>query len=107
MHSWKRMVELLELVDRPKTLGFQADMAHTMLFTLGCNAPEDRLVPENFAFNPVVLTEAYRNMSNRLRPYTTDLHIAHNPGTVKGSGAHDPTGPRCLPTSPHAILDIV
>ena len=28
--------------DRPKTLGFQADMAHTLLFTLGYNAPEDR-----------------------------------------------------------------
>jgi sugar phosphate isomerase/epimerase len=34
MHSWKRMVELLELVDRPQTLGFQADMAHTLLYTL-------------------------------------------------------------------------
>jgi sugar phosphate isomerase/epimerase len=27
MHSWRRNVELLEMVDRPKTLGFQADMA--------------------------------------------------------------------------------
>ena len=48
MHSWKRNVELLELVDRPKTLGFQADMAHTLLFTLGYNAPEDRLLPDGF-----------------------------------------------------------
>ena len=48
MHSWRRNVELLELVGRPKTLGFQADMAHTMLFTMGYNAPEDRLLPENF-----------------------------------------------------------
>ena len=32
--------------DRPKTLGFQADMAHTLLFTLGYNAPEDRILPE-------------------------------------------------------------
>ena len=31
-----------------KTLGFQADMAHTLLFTLGYNAPEDRLLPEDF-----------------------------------------------------------
>src|SRR5438045_3424135 len=37
MHSWKRMVQLLELVDRPKTIGFQADMAHTLLFTMGYN----------------------------------------------------------------------
>src|ERR1041384_2337663 len=41
MHSWRRNVELLEMVGRPKTLGFQADMAHTMLFTMGFNAPED------------------------------------------------------------------
>ena len=30
---------------RPKTLGFQADMAHNMLFTMGYNAPEDALLP--------------------------------------------------------------
>ena len=38
--------ELLEMVGRPKTLGFQADMAHTMLYTLGYNAPEHRVLPE-------------------------------------------------------------
>ena len=48
MHGWKHMVELLELVDRPKTLGFQADMAHTMLYTLGYNSPESRLLPAGF-----------------------------------------------------------
>ena len=48
MHSWRHNVELLEMVDRPKTLGFQADMAHTMLFTMGYNAPEDRLLPDDF-----------------------------------------------------------
>ena len=47
MHSWKRMVQLLELTDRPGTLGFQADMAHTLLYTLGYNAPEDRILPQN------------------------------------------------------------
>ncbi|MBO0862795.1 MAG: TIM barrel protein, partial [Chloracidobacterium sp.] len=34
MHSWKYLDELLEEVGRPETLGIQADMAHTMLFTL-------------------------------------------------------------------------
>src|SRR5271168_1092679 len=48
MHGWKRMVELLETVDRPGTLGFQADMAHTLLYTLGVNAPEDRILPSTF-----------------------------------------------------------
>src|SRR5579872_1819773 len=41
MHSWRRNLELMEMVNRPQTLGFQADMAHTMLFTMGYNAPED------------------------------------------------------------------
>ena len=48
MHSWKRMVELLELVDRPKTLGFQADMAHTLLFTMGYNAPRIASCPRAY-----------------------------------------------------------
>ena len=52
MHSWKRMLELLEMVDRPGTLGFQADMAHTLLFTMGCNAPEDRILPEGLSTGP-------------------------------------------------------
>src|SRR6266496_3124652 len=38
MHSWREMVKLLELTDRPATVGFQADMAHTLLYTLGYNA---------------------------------------------------------------------
>ncbi len=46
MHSWKRMTELLEMVNRPKTLGFQADMAHTLLFMLGCNAPRTASCPK-------------------------------------------------------------
>ena len=48
MHSVKRNVELLEQVGRPETVGFQADMAHTLLFTMGYNAPDDRILPENF-----------------------------------------------------------
>ena len=47
MHSWKHMVDLLEQVDRPETLGFQADMAHTLLYTLGYNSPEDRDAAED------------------------------------------------------------
>ena len=39
MHSWKHMVELLEMVGRPRTLGFQADMAHTLLYTHGLQRP--------------------------------------------------------------------
>ena len=47
MHTWKAMIDMLEAVDRPQTLGFQADMAHTLLYTLGYNAPKARLLPAN------------------------------------------------------------
>jgi sugar phosphate isomerase/epimerase len=108
MHSWRHMVELLELVDRPKTLGFQADMAHTMLFTLGYNAPEDRILPENFDWSRQdELAEAYRTMARRLRPWTIDFHVAQNDATVKGSGSHDKTGRHCPPNDPNGKLDIV
>ncbi len=108
MHSWKRMVELLELVDRPRTLGFQADMAHTLLYTLGYNAPEDRILPENFDWSDQsVLDDAIRTMTNALRPWTIDFHIAQNDATVKGSGSHDKTGRHCLPRDPNGKMDIV
>lgn len=107
MHSWRRNVELLEMVGRPKTLGFQADMAHTMLFTMGWNAPEDRLLPEDFDFRGPGLEEAYRKVATALRPWTIDFHVAQNDGTVKGSGSHDKTGHHCQPRDPNGKLDIV
>jgi sugar phosphate isomerase/epimerase len=108
MHSWKSMVELLELVGRPETLGFQADMAHTMLFTMGYNAPEARILPENFDWSQQdVLADAYRKMAASLRPWTIDFHVAQNDATVKGSGSHDKTGRHCPPNDPNGKLDIV
>ena len=107
MHSWKRNVELLEQVNRPKTLGFQADMAHTLLFTLGYNAPEDRLLPDPFDWtSPGALDDALKTMTRALRPWTIDFHVAQNDATVKGSGSHDKTGRHCLPTDPNGKLDI-
>ena len=107
MHSWRRNVELLEMVDRPQTLGFQADMAHTMLFTMGYNAPEDALLPENFDWNQDKLSAAYRKMADALRPWTIDFHVAQNDGSVKGSGSHDKTGRHCQPTDPNGKLNVV
>ncbi|MEO8026136.1 MAG: TIM barrel protein [Bryobacteraceae bacterium] len=108
MHSWRRNVELLEMVGRPETLGFQADMAHTMLFTLGYNAPEDALLPADFDWSrSEELAEAYRKMASALRPWTIDFHVAQNDGTVKGSGSHDKTGRHCLPFDPNGRMDIV
>ncbi len=108
MHSWRRNVELLEQVGMPKTVGFQADMAHTMLFTMGYNAPEDRLLPEDFDWSQGDrLAAAYREMARALRPWTFDFHVAQNDGTVKGSGSHDITGHHCQPLDPNGKLDIV
>jgi sugar phosphate isomerase/epimerase len=108
MHSWRRNIELLEMVNRPKTLGFQADMAHTMLFTMGYNAPEDRLLPDNFDWSQRdELRAAYSKVASALRPWTIDFHVAQNDGTVKGSGSHDKTGKHCLPFDPNGRLDIV
>ena len=107
MHSWKRMIQLLELVDRPKTLGFQADMAHTLLFALGYNAPEDRILPTDFQWDQVeLLKQSLVTMTDALRPWTIDLHIAQNDGEVKGLGSHDKTGHHCLPTDQNGKLHI-
>jgi sugar phosphate isomerase/epimerase len=108
MHGWKHMVELLELVDRPKTIGFQADMAHTMLYTLGYNSPESRLLPQEFDWSdPGVLKDALRQVADALRPWTIDFHVAQNDGTVKGSGSHDKTGRHCPPNDPNGKMNIV
>ena len=107
MHSWKHMVGLLEMVGRPETLGFQADMAHTLLYTLGYNAPEDRILPQGYDWtDQEVLYDALRQMTNALRPWTTDFHVAQNDATVKGAGSHDKTGRHCLPDDPNGKLDV-
>jgi sugar phosphate isomerase/epimerase len=108
MHSWKRMLELLELVGRPGTIGFQADMAHTLLFTMGCNAPEDRILPEGYDWSDRdTLDRAIKTMTDALRPWTIDFHVAQNDATIKGSGSHDKTGRHCLPKDPNGKMDIV
>jgi hypothetical protein len=102
------MRDLLEKVGRPQTLGFQADMAHTLLYTLGYNAPEDRLVGEDFDWSDKAqLQSALKQVAGALRPWTIDFHVAQNDGTVKGSGSHDRTGRHCLPHDPNGRLDVV
>ena len=107
MHSWKRMAQLLERVDRPGTIGFQADMAHTLLYTMGYNAPEDRILPEGFDWSDgSQLDAALATLTAALRPWTIDFHVAQNDATVKGSGSHDKTGRHCLPNDPNGKLNI-
>jgi sugar phosphate isomerase/epimerase len=108
MHSWRTMVQLLEAVGQPESLGFQADMAHTLLFTLGYNAPEDALLPAGYDWkDQAALDAALKTLTKALRPWTIDFHVAQNDATVKGSGSHDRTGRHCLPKDPNGKLDIV
>ena len=106
MHSWKAMIDTLEAVDRPN-IGFQADMAHTLLYLLGTNRPEDRILPEDFEWSDhEALNAGLKTLTHALRPWTIDFHVAQNDGTLFGSGSHDKTGRHCLPLDPNGKLDI-
>lgn len=106
MHSWKHMLNLLEEVGQPRVLGFQADMAHTLLYTLGYNAPEHRIVPKNFHWEPDQFHVAMKKLTKALRPWTIDFHVAQNDASVRGSGSHDKTGKHCPATDPKGKLNI-
>ncbi|MFM6948807.1 MAG: sugar phosphate isomerase/epimerase family protein [Aquirufa sp.] len=104
MHSWKHMVETLEAVDR-KNIGFQADMSHTLLYTMGYNAPEHRILPDQYDWQDrEVLKDALKKITSALRPWTIDFHVAQNDGTVHGTGSHDKTGRHCQATDPNGKL---
>jgi hypothetical protein len=108
MHSWRENVKLLEMVGMPGTVGYQADMAHSMLFTLGYNAEKDRILPEGYDWKDKgALDAAYKKVADALRPWTLDFHVAQNDGTVFGSGDHEKTGRHCQVTDPNGKLDIV
>ena len=104
MHSWKYVLDLLEAVGMPDVMGFQADLSHTYLFLLGHNAPEHALLNENYSDQE--FWPAYENLTDALRPWTIDFHVAQNDGTVHGTGSHDKTGRHCTADDPKGRLDI-
>jgi len=107
MQSWKTMLDTLESVNRPN-MGFQADMAHTLLYTMGYNREQDRILPPDFDWSDrVTLESALRTLTSALRPWTIDFHVAQNDGTVFGSGSHDKTGRHCQALDPNGKLDVV
>jgi sugar phosphate isomerase/epimerase len=105
MHSWKDILDLLEEVGMPESLGFQADLAHTYLYLLGYNAPEHALVQPGYSDEEFYA--AYKTMTDKLRPWTIDFHVAQNDGEVHGAGSHDKTGKHCPADDPNGKLDIV
>ncbi len=104
MHSWKDMLDLLEEVGMPETVGFQADLAHTYLYLLGYNAPEAALLHEGYSDEEFWV--AYKTMTDALRPWTLDFHVAQNDGSVHGTGSHDKTGRHCPADDPAGKLQI-
>jgi hypothetical protein len=104
MHSWKDMLDLLEGVGMPETLGFQADLAHTYLYLMGYNASEHALLQEGYTEEEFY--SAYEQMTDKLRPWTIDFHVAQNDGEVHGAGDHDKTGKHCPADDPNGKLDI-
>ncbi|MEM7380748.1 MAG: TIM barrel protein [Bacteroidota bacterium] len=106
MHGWKSMINTLEAVDRPN-IGFQADMAHTLLYLLGYNKADERILPEDFDWDDrETLTAGLKTLTSALRPWTIDFHVAQNDGTVFGAGSHDKTGRHCQATDPNGKLNI-
>ena len=106
MHGWKTMINTLEAVDRPN-IGFQADMAHTLLYLLGYNKSDERILPEDFQWEDrATFTEGLKTLTDALRPWTIDFHVAQNDGTVFGAGSHDKTGRHCQASDPNGKLDI-
>jgi hypothetical protein len=104
MHSWKAMLDTLEATGMPGTVGFQADLAHTYLYLLGYNAPEAALLKEGYSDDE--FWAAYQTMTDALRPWTIDFHVAQNDGSVHGTGSHDKTGRHCPANDPNGKLDI-
>jgi hypothetical protein len=105
MHSWKDMLDLLEAVDMPGTVGFQADQAHTYLYLLGYNAEQHALLKAGYT--EAEFAPAYTKLTDSLRPWTIDFHVAQNDGSVHGTGAHEKTGRHCPADDPNGKLDIV
>lgn len=104
MHSWKDVLDLLEAVGMPETVGFQADLAHTYLYLMGYNAPEHALLKPGYSEQEFYA--AYEVMVGKLRPWLIDFHVAQNDGQVHGAGSHDKTGKHCLADDPNGKLDI-
>jgi sugar phosphate isomerase/epimerase len=104
MHSWKAMLDTLEATGMPETVGFQADLAHTYLYLLGYNAPEHALLQPGYS--DADFWAAYEKMTDALRPWTIDFHVAQNDGSVHGTGNHDKTGRHCPADDPNGKLDI-
>ena len=82
-------------------------MAHTLLYTMGYNAPDDPILPGDFDWSDKDARRGAAQDDRCAAPWTIDFHVAQNDATVDGSGSHDKTGRHCQPLDPNGKLDIV
>jgi hypothetical protein len=97
---------LLEEVGMPETVGFQADHGPHLSLPDGLQRPEQHALLKE-GYSDAEFWAAYTKMTDALRPWTIDFHVAQNDGTVHGTGSHDKTGRHCPADDPNGKLDIV
>ncbi len=105
MHSWRDMLDVLEGVGMPETLGFQADLAHTYLYLLGYNAPEYGVVKGRYSQDEFYA--AYEAMTDKASALDDRFPRGSKRRHVHGAGSHDKTGKHCPADDPNGKLDIV
>lgn len=105
IHSWQHLLNVLHDVNMPGVVGTQTDMSHTLTFALGINAPEHKLLDEGFSDDQ--LDAAWKKLSDALRLWTFDFHVAQSDGRTRGAGAHAATGKHCPADDPNGKLDVV
>jgi hypothetical protein len=71
---------------------------------MGYNAPEAALLHEGYSDDE--FWDAYKTLTDALRPWIFDFHVAQNDGSVHGTGSHDKTGRHCRADDPNGKLDI-
>ena len=79
------MLDTLEATGMPETVGFQADLAHTYLYLHGLQRPRSTRCSRK-ATPTSEFWAAYKTMTDALRPWTIDFHVAQNDGSVHGTG---------------------
>jgi hypothetical protein len=106
MHSWREMLKLLELVNRPKPSASRPTSPTPCSICSATTRPRRAGARGLRLDDKAAFDAAYTKLTDALRPWTIDFHVAQNDATVKGQGSHDKTGKHCPPKDPNGKLDI-
>ena len=107
MHSWKNMLDLLERSRHARNGRFPGRPGPHLSLSAGLQRTRRPRPAQDEGYSQAEFDAAYKNMTDALRPWTIDFHVAQNDGTVHGTGRHDKTGRHCPADDPNGKLDIV